>query len=271
LRRNLQGKRWTVAGHDVLVGVRDAAAPRVTSAVAAAGARARAVSVGEAAKSAGVVVLATPYSSTEAAIAACGDLRGKIVVDCTNPVAPRSERSDHRPLRFGRRSRGTLGEGRQGYQGTTRQVRAIMLNPRYGDETLSMFFCGDDADAKKTGDWSDCRTRLRARRRRRPHAGAVPTTVGHALDQYGLSLWQWPGLRLPCRATRERKRRHSVRPKQDIVPKGLSASDFAARGTVHGVRSSGAIDAGCSVASKRVAAAKAEMASPAQTWDAVHR
>src|SRR6266849_1867766 len=82
------GKRWAVAGHDILFGVRDAAAPRVTSAVAAAGARARAVSVGEAAKAARVVVLATPFSGAEAAIAACGNLAGKIVVDCTNPVAP---------------------------------------------------------------------------------------------------------------------------------------------------------------------------------------
>ncbi len=82
------GKRWADAGHDILFGVRDAAAQRVTSAVAAAGARARAVSVGEAAQSASVMVLATPFSATEAAIAACGNLTGKIVVDCTNPLAP---------------------------------------------------------------------------------------------------------------------------------------------------------------------------------------
>jgi predicted dinucleotide-binding enzyme len=34
------------------------------------------------------VVLATPFSGAEAAISACGNLAGKIVVDCTNPLAP---------------------------------------------------------------------------------------------------------------------------------------------------------------------------------------
>ena len=81
------GKRWADVGHDILFGVRDAASPRATSAVAAAGTRARPVSVGEAARAASVVVLATPYSGTEAAIAACGNLADKIVADCTNSLA----------------------------------------------------------------------------------------------------------------------------------------------------------------------------------------
>ena len=143
------GKRWAVGGHDILFGVRDAAAPRVTSAVAAAGARARAASVGDAARAAGVVVLATPYSSTEAAISACGDLRGKIVVDCTNPVAP-----DLSGLTIGHSD--SAGEAVARWAKGAKVIKALnttgsgnMLNPRYGNETLSMFVCGDDADAKK--------------------------------------------------------------------------------------------------------------------------
>jgi predicted dinucleotide-binding enzyme len=62
-----------------------------------------------------VVVLATPYSSTEAAITACGNLAGKIVVDCTNPVAP-----DLSGLTIGHS--GSAGEAvarwAKGYQGT---------------------------------------------------------------------------------------------------------------------------------------------------------
>ncbi|MGO8920776.1 MAG: NADPH-dependent F420 reductase [Stellaceae bacterium] len=143
------GKRWAAADHDILFGVRDAAAQRAISAVAAAGARARAVSVGEAAQAARVVVLATPFSSTEAAIAACGTLAGKIVVDCTNPVAP-----DLSGLTIGHTE--SAGEAVARWAKGAKVVKALnttgsgnMLNPRYGNEALSMFVCGDDADAKK--------------------------------------------------------------------------------------------------------------------------
>ncbi len=143
------GKRWALAGHDILFGVRDAAAQRVTSAVAAAGARARAVSVGEAAQAANVVVLATPFSGAEAAISACGNLAGKIVVDCTNPLAPNlgGLTVGHTDL---------AGEAVARWAKGAKVIKALnttgsgnMLNPRYGNESLSMFICGDDADAKK--------------------------------------------------------------------------------------------------------------------------
>jgi len=143
------GKRWAAAGHDILFGVRDAATQRVTSAVAAAGARARAVSVGEAAQAARVVVLATPFSGTEAAIAACGNLAGKIVVDCTNPLAPNLD-----GLTIGHSD--SAGEAVARWAKGAKVIKALnttgsgnMLNPRYGNEALSMFMCGDDTDAKK--------------------------------------------------------------------------------------------------------------------------
>jgi 8-hydroxy-5-deazaflavin:NADPH oxidoreductase len=143
------GKRWANAGHDILFGVRDTAGPRVSSAVAAAGARARALSVREAAKAAAVVVLATPFSGTEAAITACGNLAGKIVVDCTNPVAPNLG-----GLTIGHTD--SAGEAVARWAKGAKVIKALnttgsgnMLNPRYGNESLSMFVCGDDADAKK--------------------------------------------------------------------------------------------------------------------------
>src|SRR5262249_39780154 len=40
----------------------------------------------EAVKQAEVVVIATPWSATEAAIKSLGSLAGKIVIDCTNPL-----------------------------------------------------------------------------------------------------------------------------------------------------------------------------------------
>src|SRR5947209_14417065 len=42
----------------------------------------------EAVKGAGIVVLATSWDATRAALAGLGPLRGKLVIDCTNPLAP---------------------------------------------------------------------------------------------------------------------------------------------------------------------------------------
>jgi predicted dinucleotide-binding enzyme len=35
-----------------------------------------------------VVVLCTPWRSTRAAVQGCGDLSGKVLIDCTNPLTP---------------------------------------------------------------------------------------------------------------------------------------------------------------------------------------
>ena len=143
------GKRWAEAGHDILFGVRDKAAPKAAAALAAAGKRARAAGIREAAQGAGIVVLATPFAAAEAALAACGDLAGKIVVDCTNPLAP-----DLGGLTIGHTD--SAGEAVARWAKWAKVVKALnttgagnMLNPRYGDESLSMFVCGDDAAAKK--------------------------------------------------------------------------------------------------------------------------
>lgn len=68
------GKRWAACGHDILFGVRDPAREKYQSLVTQTGGRARLVTNAEAAREAGVIVLATPWTTTEAALADCGDL-----------------------------------------------------------------------------------------------------------------------------------------------------------------------------------------------------
>ena len=82
------GKRWAATGHEVMFGAREPGSAKVTSLVAAAGVKTRAGSVAEAARFGEVVVLATPFDATEAAIRQAGDLAGRVVIDCTNPLKP---------------------------------------------------------------------------------------------------------------------------------------------------------------------------------------
>ncbi len=72
---------WIAAGHDVTFGVRAPQAPP-----AGAPERARYASVAMAARDAEAVVLAVPWQGVSDAVAAAGDLRGKLLIDCTNPL-----------------------------------------------------------------------------------------------------------------------------------------------------------------------------------------
>jgi predicted dinucleotide-binding enzyme len=75
------GQAWIRHGDDVIWGLRNPADPKYASLP-----KERVKSLAEAVKAAEVVVIATPWSATEAAIKSLGNLAGKIVIDCTNPL-----------------------------------------------------------------------------------------------------------------------------------------------------------------------------------------
>lgn len=135
--------------HNVTVAARD---PNSNS-VRAALAKYPALTVsdpGVAIANADVVFLATPFAANEAALAAAGDLAGKILVDCTNPVGPN--------LTHGLDSRQSGGEFVQGLVPEARVVKAFTIYgfenfednnyPGYGTLKPAMLIAGDDLDAK---------------------------------------------------------------------------------------------------------------------------
>lgn len=81
------GPAWIKAGHDVVYGVRATGAENMASFLKQTGGR---EALGAAAVAAAdIVVLALPWSGIEAALRDLGDLTGKVVIDCTNPLAIR--------------------------------------------------------------------------------------------------------------------------------------------------------------------------------------
>ncbi len=143
------GTAWSKAGHEVKWGVRDPSAGKVQALVGAA-ADSSAGSIAEAAAHGEVVVLTTPWGSpTEQAIRNCGDLRGKILFDCTNPLKP-----DLSGLALGHDT--SAGEQVAAWAPGARVVKIFnttgsnnMENPDYGGQAVTMFYAGDDATAKQ--------------------------------------------------------------------------------------------------------------------------
>ncbi len=133
------GTAWAAKGHEVVLGVRNPRDARVQALVAAAGGKARAASVREAAAAADVVLLAIPWDATKDAVEAAGSLAGKIVVDATNPLRP-----DLSGLALGHTT--SAGEQVARWAPGARVVKAFntigaqhMADPRFGAERASMF------------------------------------------------------------------------------------------------------------------------------------
>jgi len=79
------GTGWTKVGHTIVFGVRDVNKADLKALCARIGATA--APAAEAARQGDIVVLALPWAVAENAVKSLGDLKGKIVIDCMNPLA----------------------------------------------------------------------------------------------------------------------------------------------------------------------------------------
>ena len=82
---NALGPRFAAQGHTIVYGSRNPDRIRVRELVARTGPNASAMLQSEAAADADIVVLAVPWDVVEAVVANLGELKGKIVIDPTNP------------------------------------------------------------------------------------------------------------------------------------------------------------------------------------------
>lgn len=106
----------------------------------------------EAVTDAQVIFLATPFRANETVLQNAGDLAGKILVDCTNPIGP--------GLTHGLKNEPSGGEFVQRLAPGARVVKAFSIYgyenladnhyPGYGELKPVMLMAGNDPDAKKT-------------------------------------------------------------------------------------------------------------------------
>ncbi len=141
------GRRWAALGHEVVFGVRDPAREKYQGLVTQTGGRARLAGNREACTGADAVLLATPWSTTQAALAECGSLQGQVLIDATNPLG-----ADLR-LTIGHTDSG--GEQVARWAPGARVVKAfnttgfnIMDDPVIQGRHAVMYVAGDDPDAK---------------------------------------------------------------------------------------------------------------------------
>jgi NADPH-dependent F420 reductase len=143
------GQRLAAKGHDVVFGSRAPQSGRVQELLTRCGASARAGSPREAVTDAEVVVLALPWQAVPAVLAGVGPLDGRVLIDCTNPL-----RADLSGIEIGHVS--SAAEQIAEWAPQAKVVKAFntasvkaMLDPVFGGSKATMFYCGDDSQAKE--------------------------------------------------------------------------------------------------------------------------
>ena len=145
------GAAWArKAGHDIFFGVTNPRADKTQDLLRRIGDKARAGTAAEAAAFGDVIVLATPWPATEAAIRSMGNLKGRIVLDATNPLAMGP---DGLGLEIGHGISG--GEKVQGWAAGASVFKTLnttgfanMAEPAFDGVRSVMFVAGDDEAAK---------------------------------------------------------------------------------------------------------------------------
>ncbi|MGH9397748.1 MAG: NADPH-dependent F420 reductase [Terriglobia bacterium] len=144
------GRRWAQGRHQVVFGVRDHSDPKLVQLLKEAGARAKAGSVTEAAAFGDVITLATPWAAVRSALEAAGDLAGKVLLDCTNPLKPDMSALELGHVTSGAEQIAAWAHGAKVVKIFNTTGYDNMADPKYGDESAVMFYCGDDTNAKAT-------------------------------------------------------------------------------------------------------------------------
>ena len=144
------GVRWSTAGYSVTFGSRDPQGDKAQALLESAGDNTSAASIADAANNADVVLLATPWPAAEETLNGAGDLTGKVLIDCTNPINATFTGLDLGFEESAAERIATWAPGARVVKAFNTVSAAVMSNTMFDETPAAMFYCGDDQDAKQT-------------------------------------------------------------------------------------------------------------------------
>ncbi len=144
------GEALAKKGHEIVLGVRDPQSSKYQELVKKIGAGAKVATVREAASEAEVIILATPWPATQKALEDAGNLAGKVVLDCTNPLKPDLTGLAVEPGSSGGEQVAQWAPGAKVFKVFNTTGFNIMADPVLEGRKALMLVAGDDDQAKPT-------------------------------------------------------------------------------------------------------------------------
>jgi predicted dinucleotide-binding enzyme len=142
------GIGWARAGHEVIFGTRDPKGADAHELLSRAAGKAKLATIADSVVAAEIVALALPWGAVAETLQAIGAaLSGKILIDCTNPTRgwPAVDHSEG----SGGQQVARLASGARVVKSFNTTGFENMENPKYSDGAVTMFYAGDDVEAKK--------------------------------------------------------------------------------------------------------------------------
>ena len=140
------GKLWSSRGHKIMFGSRN---PESVKTMAGISPNVNSGSIADAVRFGEVILLAVPWQGVENVFRLCGPIPGKILIDCTNPVA-----ENYMSLVVGFNTSGAeeiakMSQGARVVKAFNTVASGVLSRPRFDDTDATVLYCGDDAEAKK--------------------------------------------------------------------------------------------------------------------------
>ncbi|MEN9221712.1 MAG: NADPH-dependent F420 reductase [Thermostichus sp. BF3_bins_97] len=145
-------KAWAKHGHFILLGTRDPQSEKIQALLAEltqlGSPTPQAADGATVVQKTEVIVLSTPWAAAEATLHSCGDLKGKILIDCTNPIGPGFTLT-HGHSTSGAEQVATWANGARVYKSFNQTGYEGIAHPLFEGRRAVMFVCGDESEGKQ--------------------------------------------------------------------------------------------------------------------------
>jgi 8-hydroxy-5-deazaflavin:NADPH oxidoreductase len=142
------GSRWARKGHEVVFGSRRPESQDIKDLIAKSGRTATAAPLAKAARSADILLLATPWPETRHVLNGLGDLTGKIVIDATNPLLPDLSGLELGTTTSAAEQVAQWAKGAFVVKAFNTVGFGIMADPVFEAARVAMFYCSDHQETK---------------------------------------------------------------------------------------------------------------------------
>jgi len=143
------GLRLANLDYKVIYGSRNPTSRKMLDILQQSSMNAKALDIKETIKQSNIIILATPWKKTKAIVNLVSDWKGKIIVDCTNPLKANLSGLAVEAGTSAAEKVAQWAKGADIVKAFNSIGTQVMANPQFGTDQATLFICGDRNASKK--------------------------------------------------------------------------------------------------------------------------